>query len=140
VDTLPPTIVCPTNRTIYTCHTNAAVTWTVSATDNCSPNITVTSSPPSGTAFARGTTNTVHVTADDGCGNTNTCSFTVTVLQPTLTIVHNPMLHTITLTWPDGILQEADNVLGPYSDLPLATSPYTVSVIGPHKFYRLRCP
>jgi hypothetical protein len=49
-------------------------------------------------------------------------------------------MHTITLTWPDGILQSADNVMGPYSDVPLATSPYTTSAIGPHKFYRVRCP
>jgi hypothetical protein len=101
----------------------------------------VTSTPPSGSVFARGTTNTVHVTATDGCGNTNTCSFTVTVLSPILTITHNPMLHTITLFWSDGVLQHADNLLGPYSDVPLASPPsYTTSVTGPHKFYRVRCP
>jgi hypothetical protein len=140
VDTLPPRITCPTNMIIDTCDTNVIVTWSVPATDNCSTNITVTSSPPSGSTFARGTTTTVHVTATDGCGNTNTCDFKVTVERPTLTIVHNPGLHTITLTWADGILQVADNVLGPYTDLPLATSPYTIPAVGPHKFYRVRCP
>jgi hypothetical protein len=140
VDTLPPRIFCPTNRVIDTCATNAVVTWPLVAIDDCSTNVTVTSTPPSGSVFARGTTTTVHVTATDGCGNTNTCDFTVTVERPALTIVHNPGLHTITLTWSDGILQVADNVLGPYVDVPLATSPYTVPAIGPHKFYRLRCP
>jgi hypothetical protein len=140
VDTLPPRLVCPSNMFVGTCTTNAVVTWTIGATDDCSTNITVTSTPPSGTTFLRGTTNNVHVTATDGCGNTNTCDFIVTVQRPSLTITHNGMLHTITLTWPDGILQHATNVLGPYSDVPLATSPYTTSAIGPHRFYRLRCP
>jgi hypothetical protein len=62
------------------------------------------------------------------------------VERPTLTIVHNPGLHTVTLIWTDGILQVADDVLGPYVDVPLATSPYTVPAVGPHRFYRLRCP
>ncbi len=141
VDTLPPTIVCPTNIFIGTCHTNAVVTWTISATDNCSTNITVTSTPPSGTTFARGTTNHVHVAADDGCGNTNTCDFSVTVQRPVLSIVSfSYMTHTLTLSWPDGILQEADVVFGPYTDVPLATSPYSISTTLPLKFYRLRCP
>jgi hypothetical protein len=100
----------------------------------------VTSTPPSGSTFVRGTTNTVHVVATDGCGNTNTCDFTILVERPKLGIVYNPGPHTITLTWSDGILQSADNVVGPYSDVPLATSPYTVSALAPQKFYRLRCP
>jgi HYR domain. len=140
VDTIPPTITCPTNMVIDTCNTNAIVTWTVFATDNCSTNITVTSTPPSGSVFARGTTTKVHVIATDGCGNTNTCDFKVTVERPTLTIVHNPGTHTVTLIWTDGILQAADDVLGPYVDVPLATSPYTVPATGPHRFFRLRCP
>jgi hypothetical protein len=139
-DTLPPTIICPTNLVVDTCGTNAIVTWTVTATDNCTTNISITSTPPSGSVFTRGTTTPVHVVATDGCGNTNTCDFTVTVERPALTIIHNGSTHTITLIWSDGILQEAGNVLGPYTDVPLATSPYTVSSIGPHKFYRLRCP
>jgi len=141
VDTTPPTVVCPSNILVATCSSNAVVTWTVGATDNCSTNITVTSTPPSGTTFARGTTNTVHVTASDGCGNTNTCNFTVTVQRPVLTILSfNYMTHTLTLSWSDGILQQADNVFGPYTDVPLAVSPYSVSTTLPLKFYRLRCP
>jgi hypothetical protein len=140
VDTLPPTLVCPTNMIVDSCNTNVVVTWTVVATDNCSTNITVISTPPSGSTFVRGTTNTVHVVATDGCGNTNTCDFTILVERPKLGIVYNPGPHTITLTWSDGILQSADNVVGPYSDVPLATSPYTVSALAPQKFYRTRCP
>jgi hypothetical protein len=139
LDTIPPVIACPTNILVDTCNTNVVMTWSIYATDNCSTNVTVTSTPPSGSTFARGTTNTVHVVATDGCGNTNTCDFTITVERPKLIYIHNGSLHTLTLVWSDGILQQADNVLGPYSDV-VAISPYTVSEIGPHKFYRLRCP
>jgi hypothetical protein len=139
VDTTPPTLFC-TNKFVGTCGTNAFVTWSIMATDNCTTNIIITSTPPSGQTFARGTTNHVHVTASDGC-NTNTCDFNVIVRPPSLTIVYNGiLLGTVTLTWEDGILQSADDLFGPYSDVPLATSPYTTSAMGPQKFYRTRCP
>jgi hypothetical protein len=46
----------------------------------------------------------------------------------------------LVLTWPAGwFLQSANNVLGPYSDVPGATSPYTVdTTTGQHEFFRLR--
>ena len=46
----------------------------------------------------------------------------------------------INLTWqcPDAILQSADVVNGPYTDLPGAVSPYSVSVQSGAKFYRYR--
>jgi len=79
-DTEPPSINCPanivTNTSPGTC-VASNVTWTVMASDNCS-NVTVNSTPASGSTFPRGVT-TVVCTATDGSGNTNTCSFTVTV-------------------------------------------------------------
>jgi hypothetical protein len=46
----------------------------------------------------------------------------------------------VVLTWPNGILQDATNVTGPYQDVPGATSPYTnITTSPPYKFYRLRC-
>jgi hypothetical protein len=46
----------------------------------------------------------------------------------------------LNLTWqcPDAILQSADLVGGPYTDVPGAVSPYTVSPQGAAKFYRYR--
>ena len=46
----------------------------------------------------------------------------------------------INLTWqcPDAILQSANSVNGPYTDLPGAVSPYSVSVQSAAKFYRYR--
>jgi hypothetical protein len=48
--------------------------------------------------------------------------------------------NTEVLTWTSGYLQSSTNVVGPYADVPGATSPYTnTAVVPPYKFYRLRC-
>lgn len=46
----------------------------------------------------------------------------------------------MTIVWTEpGILQEADEVTGPWTDLPLATSPYYVDPgLAPKKFFKLR--
>jgi hypothetical protein len=44
----------------------------------------------------------------------------------------------IILTWPEGVLQSASAVTGPYSDVPTAASPYTNTVTGAQEFYRVR--
>src|SRR6185295_4314907 len=72
------------------------VTFTVTATDNCSVTNLV-STPPSGSTFPVGVT-TVTNTARDASGNTSTCTFTVTV-----TDTQNP-----TVTCPAGLILTAD--------------------------------
>jgi hypothetical protein len=55
-------------------------------------------------------------------------------------LIKNYFTNYVVLTWPNGILQDATNVTGPYLDVPGATSPYTNITTSPHdKFYRLRC-
>jgi hypothetical protein len=44
----------------------------------------------------------------------------------------------ISLTWPVGTLQQADDVTGTYTDVANATSPYTVPANAAKKFYRLK--
>ncbi len=79
IDNTPPTITCPANITVNaptgTC--SASINFTVTAIDNCSVP-TVVSSPASGSVFPLGTT-TVVATATDAAGNSQSCSFTVTV-------------------------------------------------------------
>ncbi len=74
----PPVITCPSNKVTSTdpgvC--SAVVNFTATATDT--DPVTVSCTPPSGTAFPKGTT-TVQCTATDSVGATDTCSFTVTV-------------------------------------------------------------
>jgi hypothetical protein len=42
----------------------------------------------------------------------------------------------IVIIWPTGTLQSATNVIGPYTNVSEATSPYTNSVVGTQRFYR----
>lgn len=78
-DTTPPAIVCP--ATLVTTNSNGAcsdsVTFTATATDDCS-STTVVCSPPSGASFPKGT-NMVTCTATDACGNRSSCQFAVVV-------------------------------------------------------------
>ena len=77
-DTTPPVIQCPTNIIASTCSNYATVTFDVSATDACDPNVTVVCVPPSGSLFPLGLT-TVTCTATDRCTNASRCTFTVRV-------------------------------------------------------------
>ena len=83
VDTTAPVISCPADITVSlppnSNATSLPVSFTVTAGDSCSSNVTVTTDHASGSNFSVGTT-TVHATADDHNGNTSSCSFNVTVL------------------------------------------------------------
>ncbi len=74
-DSGDPIIHCPAN--IVESEYGQPTTWTTTTSDDCST-VTVSCNYASGTVFPVGTT-TVNCTATDECGNTNTCSFTVTV-------------------------------------------------------------
>lgn len=78
-DTEPPEIVCPDDLSLQTdpgqCGTN--VTYTPTATDNCS-DVDLVMTPPSGTLFEPGI-NSVTVVATDSSGNSDSCSFTIEV-------------------------------------------------------------
>ncbi len=88
-DNQAPVISCPAPITVTTpvgsC--TAAVTYAVTATDNC-PGVTtaLVSGLASGAAFPVGVT-TVTWRATDATGNTSTCSFTVTVLDGQLPVI-----------------------------------------------------
>ncbi len=96
VDATAPTANCPANVTQPAdpnlC--SAVVNFTIPAPhDNCS-GATSTASPVSGSVFPVGVT-TVTVTALDGSGNTNTCSFTVTVTDQQAPVITCPTDQTI---------------------------------------------
>lgn len=82
-DATAPVISCPANIVVHLPPDSPAVSMPVNfaaptATDNCgTPAVAVSRAP--GSVFPAGTT-TVTATADDGRGNTSSCSFTVTVL------------------------------------------------------------
>ncbi|HWQ91095.1 MAG TPA: lamin tail domain-containing protein, partial [Clostridia bacterium] len=78
------------------------------------------------------------VVEDDGMPSLSaTQSFEVTVLAPPgITVQLSD--GQIRFAWPRGTLQEADEVTGPYADVPEATSPFTPVLTSDRRFYRIR--
>jgi VCBS repeat-containing protein len=98
VDQTPPTITCPSNKTIQLgSNCSAAMPdYRSQATvgDNCTPvaSIIITQSPAPGTILSGAGTTTVTLTATDASGNNSSCTFTVTRVDqtsPTLTCQPN---------------------------------------------------
>lgn len=90
-DFQPPTLFCPTNVTAQCAGPQGTpVTFTVTAIDDCDAKPTVVCTPPSGSVFPLGTTQ-VSCTARDATGNSNTCTFPVTIQAgpPVLTCPSN---------------------------------------------------
>ena len=115
-DNTPPVFTsCPVNITIEaTCPTGAKATYaTPTATDNCGVTVTRTTGPASGAVFPIGTTTVVH-TADDGHGNTATCTFTVTVLTPQAilqNLINSVNASSLTGTQKNGLLAKLNAAL-----------------------------
>ncbi|MCA9313232.1 HYR domain-containing protein, partial [Candidatus Saccharibacteria bacterium] len=91
VDNEDPVVTCPGNiiRNNDPGDCSAIVSFVATATDNC--NVTVTYSQDPGTSFPLGAT-TVTATATDPSGNTDECTFTVTVVDneaPVITCAPN---------------------------------------------------
>ncbi|HTV63217.1 MAG TPA: hypothetical protein VMH30_11680, partial [Verrucomicrobiae bacterium] len=60
------------------------------------------------------------------------------VASSTVTLTIQRSGNQVILTWPQGTLQSATQVAGPYNDVPDATSPYTNAVSGTQQqFYRV---
>ncbi|MCC6412130.1 MAG: HYR domain-containing protein, partial [Saprospiraceae bacterium] len=80
-DVVPPSITCPANTTLAAdanCSSQMGSYNALSVSDNCNPNPAVTQSPASSTVLnGHNDLKTVTLTANDGNGNTASCSFTV---------------------------------------------------------------
>ncbi len=84
-----PVITCPGNISVMTCNSNGmVVNYTVTVSGG-SPPITTNCVPPSGSMFTIGAT-TVNCNATDSCGQSASCSFTVTVLTGAPQITAQP--------------------------------------------------
>ena len=134
-DTRPPEIRCPPDIITPCVNTNQLpVTFDVTATNHCSGGVTTVCTPASGSMFPAGTT-LVTCSAEDACGNRSTCSFNVTVQSQIPTIER-----AVIVRWGCGILQGADNILGPWTDIPGASNSYCVPANQARKFYQTRVP
>jgi hypothetical protein len=101
LNSMLPAINCSTNLLVWAPTTNMVpVTFNVTATSFCTGGpATVVCSPPSGSLFPAGT-NTVSCYAVDACGNTNTCSFLVTVISPPRLTINLTRTNTVVISWP----------------------------------------
>ncbi|HAD12119.1 MAG TPA: hypothetical protein DCF33_06735 [Saprospirales bacterium] len=90
-DVTKPTITCPPNVTLNAdanCSSLLGAYSAVSVSDNCNPNPTVTQSPAASTVLSgHNDVEVVTLTADDGNGNTQFCTFTVTLKDVTPPVV-----------------------------------------------------
>ncbi len=86
-DNTPPMITCPANTTIntgITCSSPVGAYTALSVSDNCAANPSVTQSPVASAVISgHNTVQTVTLTANDGNGNMQGCTFTVTLLDLT---------------------------------------------------------
>jgi uncharacterized delta-60 repeat protein len=138
LEAAPPTVTCPANMTVQSpAFRGVAVNFPLTINGGCSP-LTLYCAPPSGGIFPIGST-VVTATLVDGCGVTNSSSFTVTVLAPPVTLSTSASDAGRVLTWPFGVLQASDRVNGTYTNVPNATSPFTITPIGsPQYYYRVK--
>jgi hypothetical protein len=89
-DTQAPIIICPANQNIpasFACMGSVGTWAPLSLSDNCTASglITVTQTPPANTVLSgHNDSELVTLTANDGNGNTSSCSFTVTLKDVTL--------------------------------------------------------
>jgi hypothetical protein len=85
-DNIAPAVTCPSNMVLGNCEP-VAVFNAIQATDNCTanPEVDQIAGLPSGATFPVGTT-VQTFEANDGHGNTHTCSFTIEVL-PAMAVV-----------------------------------------------------
>jgi hypothetical protein len=133
VDTTAPVAACPGNITAEaTSLSGAAVSFSTSgSSDNCTVS-SVVANPASGSTFPIGVT-TVTVTATDGAGNTNACTFTVTVRDTTAPSISCPANQVIACTSTNGAIAtysaSATDVVDPSPTVvitPLSGSMFTV--------------
>ena len=147
-DTTPPAIVCPADILVL-CDDPTEVSFTPTATDIVDTNVDIVCVPPSGTVFNLGDT-MVTCTATDYSGNTDECSFTVTVAAglPTLRIslvTPSTVLLSWELTCDQYELQSTPNVVPPIIWSPVAdpvvTGPNNNSIVLPNpagqEYFRL---
>ena len=136
VDTIPPTLLIPSDRTVSTLTANGIViTFNVSANDDIDGAITPTCSLRSGALFSIGTTS-VDCSATDGSGNTKKGSFIVIVRDGAQPVLQLPEGMTVSATSKDGTevnfsASANDAVDGPIASTTCTPKSGTVFPLGP---------
>jgi hypothetical protein len=91
-------------------------------------------------SIANATTNAAglySVTATVG-GCVSLADTTTAIINPAVTASISTSGDGITITWPTGTLQYADDLSGPWYDLTGTNSPYSVPATGLQQFFRIK--
>ncbi|MDA1275612.1 MAG: HYR domain-containing protein [Verrucomicrobia bacterium] len=146
LDAAPPAFRCPHNITVRTrSQSGEIVNFRATASSPCQPDIPVFCTPPSGSVFPVGITTVTCMLAGGNApknADADRCTFTVTVIPFRIEVVLKPQA--LTLEWSSSdVLESASSVLGPWTAVLTAQSPYTIPLDGPdtieRQFFRLRC-
>ncbi len=143
LDPSPVVLECPSNMVVNCNTTNGAVVnFAVRAHTAYVTNLTVVSTPPSGSVFPTGTT-TVTNLAVSPAGQTNTCVFSVTVrceVGTKLPISFVRGQSTLTLTWPGTATLEFTPSLGDkWGVVTNGVNSYSIPLTGSKEgYFRLR--
>jgi hypothetical protein len=139
LDPSPVVIECPSNI-VVNCVSNdgAVVTFNVLAKSTYDPNVPVVSTPPSGSLFPPGTT-VVNSVATSLAGQSNSCSFTVTVAcQGRITVTRGRNGLVFTWTGTPGTLEFAPSITGPWLPLATGVNTYVHQPGDKQEFFRVR--
>lgn len=102
----------------------------------CNPAFSVVAVPPSGSLFPPGTTK-VNVVATNANGGSETCTFNVTV-DCLHALKISQVEKGLVIDWSGpGLLQNASNILGPWTTISNAVPPFLIQFAEPVQFFRL---
>jgi hypothetical protein len=135
-----PTLVVPTNIVVK-CRSaeGARVSFEAYAVRPCGDKTPLICEPPSNSLFPPGKTTVKCRLADPKYPLT--ASFDIEVICATqIKFFYSPSSHELELQWDStAILQRADNIQGPWTDLPKAYTTYRLSTMSyKQEFYRLK--
>jgi hypothetical protein len=136
LDPSNPVIFCPSN-VVANCTgpEGAIVTYTVPARTQCGTPLPVQCDPPPGSLFKPGTT-LVTCFATNDANEVASCEFNVIVRCFGVEPGPNG---TLTLNWTaGGVLETAESIVGRWTRLPNAISPFRVTPVESQRFYRVR--
>jgi hypothetical protein len=92
---------------------------------------------PSITSAATNAAGLYSVTASAG-GCSSPAAMTTVIVNPPVALSAQSSANAFVLAWPGGTLQSATNVLGPWTNVSPASSPYTNAPTGPQQFFRVK--
>jgi hypothetical protein len=135
-DIAPPVLIC-SNLTVFTGNPAGRFVYFTPQLSTTDAGAVISCTPPSGSWFPVGVT-TVVGTARDACGNQQSCAFTIEVKLLKMLASHGA--NGPQLSWEgDAMLETSDDVLGSWTPIRNATSPFDVNAVfvGGQKYFRL---